>query len=586
MAVRSARGGLAAGALLVAIAVAACSGGTRPGGSEPANSPTPARPPARGGTIRAALPGDVDAWNPYVSEDASSANVLELVYPHLVREASFDGRESSFEPWLALSWEFSPDRLTLTFVLRPDAAWSDGTPVTCRDVKFTFDSQRSDDLAWAGASLKDRIKGVDCPDDRTAVFRFREAYADQLVDANDDEIVPAAYASVPLREWGGTDWTKHLVTCGPFRVVKVTPGQEAILERDPRWWGASGVIPDRVAFRVYPDAGASFSAFLEGEVDVLPKVPSRRAAEVAARPGLRTVRVPSFSYAFLAWNMLEPGAYRRDRRARGCRPGPACPESTEDILRLRRAYPHPFLADARVRGALTLGVDRDDLVRGMLGGQAKIAASPIPSSSWAHDSAAGLAFDPAAAAAALREAGFSMGSGGVLERGGRKFELRVLVNAENAGRRDVLDRIASGLASVGIRVIPVPVPRAEFVERARDKDFDAVLWSWRTGTRVEPQSFLHTRAAVSRGNNLGSWSTPESDALLDRAASARSQDEAGPLWKEWQAIFRVEQPYTLLYEEDTLMGLGARVRDATPSPLNPFEDLQGWWLAPASQASR
>jgi len=201
-----------------------------------------------------ALEGDVDSWNPYTANDATSAGVLDLLYPRLVLETGSVGGESSFEPWLARSWEFSPDRRRLTFRLREDAVWSDGSPVDCEDVAFTHRVQISDDLAWSGAFLKERIEEVICEDEHTAVFRFSVAYAGQLLDANDDAIVPAAYGRVPLRDWNATAWEDGPITCGPFALRTVHPGQEAVLERDPSWWGADQTHLDRVVLRIYPDA--------------------------------------------------------------------------------------------------------------------------------------------------------------------------------------------------------------------------------------------------------------------------------------------------------------------------------------------
>jgi peptide/nickel transport system substrate-binding protein len=554
---------------LAAVAVLAGTGcsGSREGG------------PSRGGTLVAAVRGDVDSWNPYVSEDATSAAALELLYPRLVREDWSAGRATAFEPWLAKSWEQAPDGLSITFRLRPDAVWSTGDPVTCDDVRFTWRAQTSDALAWSGAFFKKRVRAVECPDARTAVFRFESRYADQMLDANDDAIVPASYGAVPLEAWKSTAWERRMVTCGPFRLVSAAPGKDAVLKRDPTWWGAADVPLDEVVLRAYPDATAGFLRFLEGEVDLYPRVPPLRDGEVRKRPGLRLVELPSLAYTYLGWNVLAPDAYAADRKRRACDGESGCEESVEDIVRLQKTHPHPFLSDARVRRALSLAIDRRDLVDGLFAGHAAVGVSPIVSALWAHDAAAALPYDPRAAGALLREAGFEdRDADGVLERNGRPFEVRVLVNADSQPRREALDRVAANLARLGVRLVPDPVPRGEFASRGRLKSFDAIVGGWVAGTRIEPQSILHTRAAVERGNNLTAWSTPASDALLDRAEKAEGRDEAAPLWREWQAMFRDEQPYTILYEERTLVGLGARVGAPDVSALHPFQSLHRMWI--------
>jgi peptide/nickel transport system substrate-binding protein len=541
------------------VLAAACSGG-----------PTPSR-----GTVVVGIRGDVDAWNPYVSADATSAMILDLLYPRLVREVGFGPGESGFEPWLATSWARSPDGREITFHLRQDAVWSDGHPVTCEDVRFTHGAQIAPAMAWPGAFIKARILAVECPDPTTARFRFREAYADQMLDANDDAIVPASYGRVPFESWRATAWNERAITCGPFRVGPVSPGQEAVLVRDATWWGAGDTRIETVILRVYPDAGQAVGRFLEGGLHVLPKFPPLRAAEAALRQDLELVDLPSLSFAYLGWNVLEPEAYVEERARRGCGTGGDC--GPDDLARLRRERPHPILADARVRRALTHAIDRHDLVDGLFGGHAVPGSSPIVSTLWAHDPRAALPYDRERAAALLAEAGWTRrGPGGLLERDGRPLQIQVIVNADNQVRRDALARVAASLAALGVRLVEESLPRAEFVARARDKRFDVVLGGWVAGSRIEPQALLHARAAANRGNNITSWSTAESDALLDQAAAAPSRDDAGPLWRRWQEIFRDEQPVTVLFEERALLGRSRRVRGAVPAVLNPFAGLPVW----------
>lgn len=571
---RAGAAGTPAPLLLAALSLGAACTGTRPG-------------EVSGRPAVVALLGEVDSWNPYTTRDATSASVLELLYPRLVRETAVEGgTSSSFEPWLAQSWSFSPDRRTLEFRLRPDAYWSDGRPVRCEDVRFTLEAQRSDELAWPGASVKERIVAVDCPEPKLAVFRFAEAYADQMLDANDDAIVPEAYGEVPFSEWRATAWQRRAVTCGPFRIASWTAGQEAVLERDARWWGAEGVLLDRVILRLFPDATAASLRLLEGEVDVLPRLPPLRARQLEAS-GSSVLELPPLAYAYIAWNVLDPDAYEEDRRRRGCGGEGSCEESEADLDRLRRERPHFALSDRRVRLALSFAVDRQDLVEGLFGGYARPGSSPIVSALWAHDPAAAVSFDPARAAALLDEAGWRDTDGdGVRDKDGKRLELKVLVNAESMTRRDALGRIAASTARIGARLVPVPLQRADYVARARAKRFDALLGSWRAGTRLDLGTIFHSRAALDRGNNFTAWATPVSDELLDRAARAATREEALPVWRAWQAHFREQQPYTVLYEETLLVGLSPRVRAPAARGFNPFDGLHQWRLEPTVQRIR
>lgn len=564
--------GPALAAATLAAAVAGCGGSDEPG--EPA-APVVAGQP--GGTVVVATLSDPDSWTPYTTRRSSTADLLDVLYPRLVREDAAAPGET-FEPWLAKSWSFSEDRRRLTFELRADARWSDGSPVTCDDVRFTFDVQTDEALGWAGARYKERIEGVDCPRPSVAVFRFSEAYPDQLLDANDNAIVPRAYGDVPVADWRATPWQDRLVTCGPYRVAESRPGQQVVLERDPRWWDADAVGPDRVVLRQYPDQTSAFRAFLAGDLSVLPGMTATQFDRASTEPHLRVSAVPSLSYTFIAWNVVSPDAYAADRARRDCTEG--CAESADDIRRLQRRHPHPILASSAVRRALTLSIDRVDLVDGLWRGGARVTDSPIISTLWAHREQPAWRFDPAAARELLDEAGWIDTDGdGTRDRDGRPLRLRIATYSGHPLRVDTLERVAESLAAVGVDVEVVLAGRAEFVRNAWDRSYDGVLSGWRAGTRVEPHLLFHTEAAVDRGNNLGGWSTPESDALLERGSRASTRAEARDAWTAWQELFRKELPYTMLYEQGRWIGFSRDVVGPDPDPLNLLADLHRWRVA-------
>lgn len=523
------------------------------------------------------LPGEVHSWNPYTSESALSAPIMDLLYPRLVTERIGD-EGLSFEPALARRWEVVDGGRTLVVDLREDARWSDGSALTCEDLTFTLEAQRSDALAWPGVYLKERIERLECEGPHRARVRFSESYPEQLLDLNDDALVPRAYESLPFETWRSTAWEELFVGSGPFLLDEVTSGQGARLVRNDTWWGGETRL-EEVVLRTYPDRESALRALLAGGIDVLTAVPPSDARRVEDAPQVELVELPSFTYSAIVWNVLEPGAYTQDRRARACDSEKGCDETVEDIRRLQGERAHPILADARVRRAITLASDRQDLVDGLWMGRARVGGSPIVSALAEHDPASVLPFDPSAAEALLDEAGWSQRDAeGVRVRGGTRLEISVIVNAGNTTRVSALERLASGLERVGISLQVEALPRREFGRRARARDFDGLILGWRAGTRVEPQAILHTRAALDLGNNFGSWSTEESDRLMDEASGERDPLARLELWRAWQALFREEQPMCVLYEERQLVGIASRVRDAAPSPLNPLADLHRWWV--------
>jgi peptide/nickel transport system substrate-binding protein len=503
--------------------------------------------PRAGGTLTIALRAEPGSWNPYTAQDEATARVLSLLYPQLVKERWQDG-EITFEPWLAERFELDSAAQALRVLLRK-ASWSDRQPVTVDDLLATHRVRTSAALGWSGATLAANAtpEAVGALEVR---YRFgRLTFLSPFV-VNDGPIVPARYSNVPFENWAQLDWKSMLASCGPFRLESAVAGQEVLLVRDPAWWGDPPAWLDRVLFRVYPDETLAAGALENGEVDLLERIPPSRAARIRQNPKLRLIEIPALTLSEVIWNVA-PTASR----------------------------PMPHL-DPGVRRALSLALDREDLIASAAGGFGIPGDTPVLSSLWAHDGAPPPRFDPVAAEQQLEQLGWIRPSEGPRQRAGQPLSIRLLVNAESASKRDLAARLASMVALVGGRFEIDAVPRAEFNRRVWAKQFEAVLISMRIGTTLDVE--LHTRDIGGQGLNFGSWSDPVADQWLDAAADASTREQAKQAWHRWQERVRSQQPVTVLFEERTLIGLSRRVRSATPSPLDPYENLHRWWIDDSS----
>ncbi len=161
-----------------------------------------AKAPERGGTLVLGSISDVDSWNEYLSQQSFAGNLLRRIYLRLAQPlADLQEHPQSYGPQLAESWVFSEDGLTLTFNLR-EANWSDGRPVTARDVRFTWLAQTSPDVPWANAASKRQITDVEVLDSRTVAFHFANVYPYRFVDAVEGGILPEhIFSQVAFKDW-------------------------------------------------------------------------------------------------------------------------------------------------------------------------------------------------------------------------------------------------------------------------------------------------------------------------------------------------------------------------------------------------
>jgi peptide/nickel transport system substrate-binding protein len=356
-------------------------------------SPTSPERPAD--TVIIGVQSDIQSWNPFLAEDATSEELLTLVYPSLaVEQVDYRQHPPTFVPSLAESWEFSEDGLSLTFKLRPDAMWSDGVPVTSGDLLFSWRAQTSEALGWLWSDITDNIDTVEALDEHTVRYTFTHRYPYQLMDVNDGPIVPAhAWEEIPFEAWEDTDWSERVVSAGPFVPTDHTPQQEIVFDRNPRYFIPERPLLERLVFRVVPAKSALFNQFLAGDIDLVNDIPPAEAARVQANPDLELRIYTDRSYTHVCWNLE-----------------------------------NELFADPRVRRALGLAIDRDALIEVVYSGFAQPSVGPVLSTMWAFNrDLEPLPFDPAAATELLAEVGWQDSDGdGTLDRDGQSFEFEML----------------------------------------------------------------------------------------------------------------------------------------------------------------
>ncbi len=300
-------------------------------------------------------------------------------------------------PAAAASWSASPDGLVYTFLLRPEARWSNGDPVTAGDFVYSVHRILSPALAAPKAALFFRLKNA------AAFYRGQERdFARVGVHALDDHRLeftleqpmpdfPALVASGPwipvhpatIGQHGRIDqrdtpwtWPGNYAGNGPFTLAAWRPNQEITVTRNPAYHGAAQVPLQQVRFVAFDNRDSEERAFRAGQVDVTMDVPFTKLAtyRTAQPPVLHTV--PLHETRYLALNVTRVP-----------------------------------LNDARVRRALTLALDRTALVEKVLLGGQRPALTFIPPGLGGYQAPAPPAGDLAEARRLLAEAGFPGGAG-------------------------------------------------------------------------------------------------------------------------------------------------------------------------------
>ena len=513
-------------------------------------APAPsAAPPSQVATIGTTI--DLAGVNELVSGGVRFTNeLLDLLFPNLLAEQpDWQEHPPTLAPDLARSYELSEDRRSLTFHLRSDARWSDGTPVTAEDVRFSWVAQCSPAVVWRYADSKEAIEEVEVLDATTVRFRFRSPYPFQIVDANDGKVLPAhAWRELPFERWRTEgDWFRaHLVTSGPFRLASWTTGRELVLERATEPSDRYAIT--RAVFQVVPDPAALVERLLAGELDFVDGLTPRDAERIRGAPGLRLIATPSRQFDAIGWN---------SRRA-------------------------PF-DDPEVRRALTLGIDREALVDTLWREAAEVAAGPVPPGVWARDpELRPWPYDPAEARAILARRGFRDTDGdGVVERDGRPFRFELTTNAGNRARADAAALVRDNLLRIGVEAELRTLELRALIDRNDAGDFDATILGWAIDTTLDLRPYFHSSAIGSAGQNFVAYRNPEVDRLLDAARSQPDLAGARPMLIEVQRALHREQPYTFLWTPRRLSAAAADLGGVEVTHLSALRSLPHWTRRPA-----
>lgn len=300
-----------------------------------------------------------------------------------------------------------------------------------------------------------------------------------------------------------------------------------------------------------PEETTLLTEMLTGNLDAWVQVPPDQAARIADSNAANLRSFVFRNVVFVAWN---------GRRAP--------------------------LDDVRVRRALTLGVNRVEMVGALLQGYGDIANGTMPPFHWAFspEMAVGDDFDPEAAGALLDEAGWSDRDGdGVRENAaGQPLAIGLTYNEGNQQRQDIAEIMQSQLARIGVALEPEVLEIPTLMGRVFDpevRDFDGLVLGWVTEFRLDDRD-LFSSARLNQPYAFAGVDSDRIDALLQALQTETDRARATPLWREYQALLREEHPYTFLFFPQRLTAVSSRVNGAEMDVRGDWINIREWWIDP------
>jgi peptide/nickel transport system substrate-binding protein len=512
------------------------------------------------GTVIDAAIGEPPTLLPTSTDEIVARDIGEQLFLKLadVGMSLNTAGDEDFQPLLAERWEWDGP-MTLVFHINPAARWQDGQRVSAADVAFTFDAYTDSAVASPFRPQLSRIASVTARDSLTAVFRFKERYAEMMYDAvYHMRVLPAhLLRSVPRNQWRTAQFGRQPIGNGPYRFVRWQPAQSIELVADSNFFLGRPAIR-RLIWRFTPNAQVAVTQLIAGEADIREQlVTSENVGRVRAAQQVTLYPYKGNSYAYFGFN----------QRANG--------DTTK---------PHPLFGDREIRRALTMAVDRARLVRSTLGDLGKVPPGPMSTLLWIWDpEMRQLPYDTAQAVRTLNARGWrDHDNDGIRDRNGQPLAFRVLVPTTSALRRQYARLLQEQFRTIGVQMDIDEVESAVVGQRAQAGRFDAIILA--RAQDPSPSSGIlqsWTRAGLG-GSNFVRYHNPEFDRLVNRAVSAPTQDAARSFWRAAIETINTDAPAIFLFALDNMGAVHSRVQNVQLRP-DSWSALLRTWRIPSDR---
>ena len=499
--------------------------------------------------------------NPVTYKDAYAGLILGKggAYQSLLKR---DAQTLELVGELAESWSISEDKLKITFKVKPDARWSDGRPVTARDIEFGYrvmmlpavDAQRSQ-------TYYVDCESVEAKDDRTLVFTWKKEYFKSLeqsggVTALPRHVIdpegqidtdPEALAE-RINEWNWQWNDGSPVTSGPYLIEawdKVA--NRVYMKRNERYWGAKSPL-QRLVFRFITNDDAALQSLKAEELDAMGLTAEQWHTQTGEDAFLnrfekhKYLRVTA-GYNYFGWN---------NRRA-------------------------PF-DDRLVRQAMSYCIPRELIKEKIFYDLRELANGPFfINGKQANPEISQWPYDPKKAESLLSNAGFADSDGdGVLDRAGKPFVFKMIMPSGSPAYEQILSLVQDELAKIGVKMEIDPYEWSVFVERLDERNYDACVLGWGGTVEGDPYQIWHSTSFQNKGSNHIGYKNEEVDRLIEGARQEFDQQKRNAMYHRVHAILFEEQPYTWLFTGPSLLTYSKRLRNVQATPLGLY--YTEWWI--------
>ena len=483
---------------------------------------------------------------PFLATDSASHSITGLIFNGLTKV----DKDLNIVGDIALRWEIADDGKELTFFLRKNVRWHDGTPLTSKDVKFTFESILDPKNGCPYAASYEDIESIDIIDDYTIRFKYSKPYAPALSKLGTEIVPEHILKGEDLRT---SKFKRNPLGCGPYIFKKWKTDQYSILESNPDYFEHRPYI-DKYVTRVIPDQAVEFLELITGGIDAMGLTPYQyfyRTETKRFKDNYNKYKYLSRSYTYIGYNLKEA-----------------------------------LFEDKRVRQALSYAIDKDKIIGGVLLGLGEPCTGPFFKETPYYSTKARVyEHNDEKARQLLREAGWKDTDGdGILDKNGIPFKFKLVTNQGNKDREDIAIIVQKEWKEIGVEVdvqlIAWPAFINEFIDK---KNFQAVILGWTLPLDPDCYDVWHSAASKEGGLNFISYKNEEIDRLIEEGRRTFDNKKRIEIYNKIHEIIAEDAPYTFLYFPYERIAISKRFKGIEPAPAGIGYNFIDWYVEPGER---
>jgi len=484
------------------------------------------------GVFRFSAFSDPKNLNPVLNSGTPTLDLSMFIFSWAVR---YDSKARPFPDALreiptVANGDVSRDGLTLKYKLGPNMRWHDGPPVTCNDLKFTWQVvMNSHNNVVTTDGYKD-IRSIDCSDPHVAVIHMKKLYApflQQLWSVNGNAPILPEHLLAKYNDDKGSFNTAPYqslpVGSGPFKVVAWRRAQDVEMVANPDFYLGKPKLK-QVIYKILPDENTAVTQLRTHELDMLAigtalKWPEYAAMAADPRNGLVAVRVDAFAWSHADFNLR-----------------------------------HPIISDVQMRRALAYATDRAEIIEKVAHGSAIPAnTDQQPHYSWAYtDDIVHYPYDPAKAKALLDAAGWKVGPDGIRVKNGQRLEFTISTQTESTNGKENETVLQRQWREVGVQADVKNYPTSQFFDNSANGTlqgghYDVALFSWLGAADPDDSAIYSGDNLAPHGQNAMFWNNRIATRAMNDALKTIDQSRRKRDYSIVQQQLALDVPTIIIY---------------------------------------